>query len=232
MSLCVIMPLYNEEASIRKTVEEWLVELRAYQNLAFDLVLIDDGSVDGSLGIIEELARTNHEIIVKTGPNKGHGKSCMQGYAYAYENGYNLVMQLDSDGQCDPRYFRAFLGGIESGRFESVYGLRYYRRDGFLRFAVSRVLSVIAFLRIGVWVFDPNVPYRLFKRDTLAPILERKPVVNLCNVYLALHHKKHTRVKYVPIVFRDRWGGSPSVKIGGLWSWGRQFWQEFGKLEV
>lgn len=226
------MPLYNEEASIRKTVEEWLVEFRSHPGITFDLLLIDDGSRDGSLSIIKELALSNGEIIVRTGPNQGHGKSCLYGYTFAYEKGYDLVMQLDSDGQCDPRYFQNFLASIESGSCDTVYGLRYYRKDGFLRYAVSRVLSVAAFLRLGVWVFDPNVPYRLFKSATLASLVESRPDVNLCNVYLALYHKKHTRVRYVPIVFRDRWGGSPSVKIGGLWKWGREFWREFKELKV
>ena len=226
------MPLYNEEESLRRTVSEWLEELRSYEGLDFHLLLIDDGSVDGSLDIIRELSSENSEIIVRTGPNQGHGKSCRDGYAYAYENGYDLVLQLDSDGQCDPRYFKTFLDRIESEGLDSVYGLRYYRKDGLLRYSISRILSVIALLRSGVWVFDPNVPYRLFRTSTLEGMLKRRSDITLFNVYLALYHRRHGRTSYVPIVFRDRWGGSPSVKIGGLWKWGMQFWRETRKMDL
>ena len=230
--LCVVMPLFNEEESIQRTVTEWLEELRSHADIRFDLLLIDDGSTDGSLHIIRELAESNRELIVVSRANRGHGRSCLEGYSFAYDKGYDLVMQLDSDGQCDPGYFRSFLDAMNSDKYESVYGIRYYRKDGFLRYAISRVLSVVAFIRTGIWVFDPNVPYRLFRSDTLSALINNQQNVNLYNVYLALHHRKHTKVGYIPIVFRDRWGGSPSVKVGGLWKWGFEFWREFGNLKV
>ena len=226
------MPLYNEEQAIRRTVSEWLEELRSHEGLEFHLLLIDDGSIDGSLDIVRGLALENSEIIVKTGANQGHGKSCRDGYAYAYEKGYDLVLQLDSDGQCDPRYFKTFLERMETGGLDSVYGLRYYRKDGLLRYSISRILSVIALLRSGVWVFDPNVPYRLFRTSTLESLLGSESNITLFNVRLALHHRRKGRISYVPIVFRDRWGGSPSVRIGGLWKWGVQFWRETKKMDL
>lgn len=231
-SICVVMPLYNEEESIRKTVEEWLSELRAHDGLDFELLLIDDGSKDASLAIIQEMAESNKELRVRTGPNKGHGKSCLEGYSYAHAKGFDLVMQLDSDGQCDPKYFGSFLSSMDTGRYDAVYGLRFYRKDGFIRYAVSRILSVIAFVRSGTWVFDPNVPYRLFRTKTLDSMLRKESVINLYNVYLALFHRRYSRMKFIPIVFRDRWGGSPSVKLGGLWRWGVQFWQESSRIDI
>ena len=226
------MPLYNEEEAIRRTVSEWLVELRSHEGLDFHLLLIDDGSLDGSLDIIYQLSSENSEIIVKTGPNQGHGKSCLDGYAFAYSKGYDFVLQLDSDGQCDPRYFKAFMERMRKGGVDSVYGVRYYRKDGLLRYAISRILSVVAFFRSGVWVFDPNVPYRLFRTSTLGSLFDRQSNITLYNVYLSLYHKKHGRVAYLPIVFRDRWGGSPSVRIGGLWRWGLQFWRETRRMDL
>lgn len=231
-SLCIVMPLFNEEQAIRRTVSEWLAELRSNEGITFDLLLIDDGSVDDSLRIVKELAADNGEITVWTGPNQGHGKSCLDGYEFAYTKGYDLVLQLDSDGQCDPRYFKAFMDKMRQGGVDSIYGVRYYRKDGLLRYAISRILSVIAFSRSGVWVFDPNVPYRLFRTSTLGSLFDRRSNITLYNVYLAMYHKKYGRVAYLPIVFRDRWGGSPSVKIGGLWRWGLQFWRETRRMNL
>jgi len=226
------MPLFNEEASIRKTVEEWLTELRRVEVLDFTLLLIDDGSTDSSLSIIREFEVDSKEVVVKTGPNQGHGKSCLDGYRFAFEGGFELILQLDSDGQCDPRYFPRFLETLTSSDCDAVYGLRYYRKDGYIRYLVSRVLSVIAFCKTGIWVFDPNVPYRLFRAQTLSSLLSREFTISLYNVYLALYHKSCWKLRFVSIIFRDRWGGSPSVKLGSLWTLGFQFWVESGKMKI
>jgi len=231
MRLCVIMPIFNEEESIKKTAEEWLQQIRPFPELSFVLYLIDDGSKDQTFQIISELEQNNPEVVVYSRPNKGHGASCLEGYRFATENNFDLILQLDSDGQCDPKYFKQFLEHINRGS-DAVYGLRFYRKDGLVRYWVSRILSIAAWARTGVWFFDPNVPYRLFKTQTISAILPEVHNITLVNVWLALYHKKNNRIHFVPIVFRDRWGGSPSVKIGGLWKWGKQFWIEFGQKNL
>lgn len=231
MRLCVIMPIFNEQESIHKTAEEWLEEIRSLDNIAFVLYLIDDGSKDNTLKIINDLKKNNPEVVVYSRPNKGHGASCLDGYRFAAENSFDLILQLDSDGQCDPKYFKKFVEHLNHG-WDAVYGLRFYRKDGLIRYWVSRILSLAAWGRTGIWFFDPNVPYRLFKTETIAYALPKVNNITLVNVWLALHHKKNSKIKFVPIVFRDRWGGSPTVKMGGLWKWGVQFWREFGQRSL
>jgi len=221
-SLCVIMPIYNEEASIEKTFLEWHDAFK--QQLFFNevkFVLINDGSKDNTLSIINQLASEHERIHVIDKPNSGHGHSCLVGYQYAVEHNFDYTMQLDSDGQCDPRFFAAFLQKIEN--HDVVYGFRYIRRDGFLRFMISRILSVVAFVRTGIWVWDPNCPYRLFKTDTIKDFVKKvDPTFILINVVLALSHKR-MGMKLVNIVFRERHGGSPSLNTMKLIKVGREF---------
>ncbi len=229
VELFIVMPLFNEEESIERTVQEWLTAVRK-EGILFQLLLINDGSKDKSLEIIQCLAENNSEVVVWTGENQGHGKSCFDGYKYAVEQGFPLIMQLDSDGQCDPKYFNKFYGLIHQSEVDAVYGVRYYRKDGLIRYFVSRILSVIAFFRVGIWVFDPNVPYRIFKRDSVLKAIDSFKVIDLFNVYLSLYHRKYCRVRYQAIVFRDRWGGSPSVKVSGLFPWAINFWKQLSRI--
>ncbi len=221
-SLCVIMPIYNEEASIEKTFLEWH-EAFEQQNVFHQVqfLLINDGSKDDTLNIIRWLASTHKSINVIDKPNSGHGHSCLVGYQYSVEQNFDYTMQLDSDGQCDPRFFPFFLKKIVN--HDIVYGFRYIRRDGFLRFMISRILSVVAFFRTGIWVWDPNCPYRIFKTETIRDFVKTvDPTFFLINVVLALHHKR-LGMKLVNIVFRERHGGSPSLNTMKLIKVGREF---------
>lgn len=225
------MPIYNEEASIEKTFLEWHDAFK--QQLFFNevkFVLINDGSKDNTLSIINQLAREHERIHVIDKPNSGHGHSCLVGYQYAVEHNFDYTMQLDSDGQCDPRFFPAFLQRIEN--HDVVYGFRYIRRDGFLRFMISRILSVVAFVRTGIWVWDPNCPYRIFKTDTIRDFVKTvDPTFFLINVVLALHHRK-LGMKLVNIVFRERHGGSPSLNTMKLIKVGREFDRQLKYFQV
>jgi glycosyltransferase involved in cell wall biosynthesis len=217
------MPIYNEEESLDKTFSEWKNETNKYQtDWKFDYLLVNDGSTDNTINIIKKIEQRNPNVKVIDKINSGHGASCLLGYNYGLENKYNYIMQLDSDGQCDPVFFEKFLNKISQGK-DIVYGIRYYRKDGILRFFISRILSIIAFLKLGRWVWDPNVPYRIFKTKTVESFISKiSKDYFLINVFLALHHKK-SGIAYVPIVFRDRWGGSPSLNTFKIIQHGKTF---------
>ncbi len=217
------MPIFNEEESLQKTFNEWQNETNKYKTeWEFDYLLINDGSTDNTLDLIKkiQLSHTNVKVIDKI--NSGHGASCLLGYKYGVENKYHYIMQLDSDGQCDPAFFNKFIMKLSQGN-DIVYGIRYYRKDGILRFFISRILSIIAYLKLGRWVWDPNVPYRIFNTKTVETFISNiSEEYFLINVFLALHHKKSS-IGYVPIVFRDRWGGSPSLNTFKIIQHGKTF---------
>ncbi len=231
MKLLVIMPLFNEEESIIITHKEWIEELNLYPKLDYKILLINDGSTDNSQQLIENLSQESKETLILSKKNEGHGKACWFGYNYAEENGFTHVMQLDSDGQCDPKYFAKFYNVIASDAQAIIYGLRYYRKDGWVRFFVSRVLSIVAFMRMRIWMFDPNVPYRLFPISSIREILPFVREEPLINVFLALYHRKKYKINFVSIVFRDRWGGSPTVNAIKLWPWFTKFLNSIKNLK-
>jgi hypothetical protein len=123
------------------------------------------------------------------------------------------VFQVDSDGQCDPRYFASLWRLRE--QFTVVYGVRTTRDDGLARVVISRVLRLMLLVAFQVNCRDANVPYRLMKTKDIQWAVNRiPPDFGLANIALAVLLARDTKCSqgFVPIGFRQRSGGQPSVK--------------------
>jgi glycosyltransferase involved in cell wall biosynthesis len=203
--LWVVMPVYNEAGAIRAVVEEWLAVLRSGA-VPFRLCVIDDGSTDATPAMLAELARAHPEVEVVTKTNTGHGRTCLHGYRLAIARGARWVLQIDSDGQCDAAHFSE-LWRLRTAH-PLVFGARRVRRDGWWRQSVSWMLALGAAAAAGVWVRDPNTPYRLMRTNVLGQVLDAIPQdVDLANVYLAMVLEMRAPIRWVPIVFRERLAG-------------------------
>lgn len=211
--LMIVMPVYNEQDSIRTVIRDWFSELlRVVDN--FVMVAIDDGSHDGTLAILRELeSEFESKLEVISRENRGHGQSCLQGYRVAAGRNIPFVFQIDSDGQCDPQYFKRFWDLRD--RFDVIYGKRT-REDGTRRILASLVLRSLLLLRFNANCIDPNVPYRLMRTQACSHALNAIPSdFFLANVALALLLRKSPGIRHgeLPIRFRERSGGEPSVPL-------------------
>src|SRR4051812_11683328 len=105
VDLIAVMPVYNEEAGITKVAGDWLHAF-GRAGISHCLIAINDGSRDQTLPLLKQCAADfPGRLLVIDQPNAGHGKSCRRGYERALEEGTPWVLQIDSDGQCDPAYF-------------------------------------------------------------------------------------------------------------------------------
>jgi dolichol-phosphate mannosyltransferase len=212
--LMIVMPVYNEQASVRKVVLEWFAEVENWtENFVF--LAIDDGSKDETPRVMKRLQQQLGERMrVVSRENRGHGQSCLEGYRIAMAEGVSWVFQIDSDGQCDPQYFFRFWRLRE--KCDVVYGVRKRRDDGWRRALASLVLKLTLAFACRVNCVDANVPYRLVKTSCLAKFVDRIPATfSLANIALAvlMRRDKAIRQGEVPIHFRERYGGEPSVPI-------------------
>lgn len=211
----VIMPVFNEQASVRKVVTEWFFEIENWTQ-DFVFLALNDGSNDGTLAVLVKLKEqlgTRLEIVSHT--NRGHGQSCLAGYRNALSRGAQWVFQIDSDGQCDPQYFFRFWRLRE--KCDVIYGVRKTRDDGWRRVVASRILRLVLALACRVNCVDANVPYRLMRPGSIKDALDRIPSdFFLANVAIAalLRQNPSIREGRVPIRFRERYGGEPSVALG------------------
>ncbi len=208
------MPAFNEEASLGHVVREWL-EAIALETQSFVLLVINDGSTDSTGKILEDLEQEfapRLEVLHQN--NLGHGQTCLRGYRAACERRIPFVLQIDSDGQCDPRDFSRFWRTRDS--FDVLYGVRQNREDGWRRVLASRILQFVLLLRARVWCADANVPFRLMKVGQLKKKLEKiPPAFCLANIALAVLLRRDPNISHGKffIRFRARHGGEPSVPL-------------------
>jgi dolichol-phosphate mannosyltransferase len=212
--IMVVMPVFNEEAAVRKVVTEWFGEMRkATENFVF--VALDDGSTDQTPGLLARLVEElGPRLEVVRHANRGHGQTCLAGYRLAAARGIPFVFQIDSDDQCDPQYF--FRIWRLRADYDVIYGKRVKRDDGWLRALVSLALRVTVAAAGGAWCEDANAPYRLMRTPLVAgPLARIPPDFVLANVALAVLLKRDRTIRhgFVPIRFRERYGGEPKVPL-------------------
>jgi len=212
--LLIVMPAFNEQASVRKVVMEWFQEIENWTE-DFVFLAIDDGSSDATPAILARLQeRLGERLEVVNQTNHGHGQTCLNGYRLALERGVPFVLQIDSDGQCDPQYF--FRLWRMRNDYDVIYGKRAYREDGWRRSVASFVLKWTVFLSTGAWCLDANVPYRLMRTEILSPLVARiGKEFFLANIAVAVLLRQTPRIRHgvIPIRFRERYGGEPRVPL-------------------
>jgi len=231
--LIVVMPIYNEEANIADVITRWVACLRDLL-IPFQIVALDDGSRDRTHEILLQLeAETPDLLCVVSKPNSGHGITCRIGYDIAIHSHAEWVLQIDSDGQCDPKHFADFWKKRESA--DCVFGLRASRDDGTARVITSAICRLASSLICGQDLKDPNVPYRLMRHETLRQALRFiPPSFNIHNVALTYVLKKLPGVRwdYVRIHFPDRQAGTNSINVLKVVTWGAEMLLELIRIRV
>lgn len=212
--LLVVMPIYNEQANIRSVLAEWMPPLLACEP-STTLIALNDGSRDATAATLDDLeAEYGDRLCVIHKTNSGHGLTCRMGYEIAAASSAEWVFQIDSDGQCDPAYFPEFWKAREAA--DCVFGFRSTRDDGLSRLLISRICTAATFVATGRSLKDANVPYRLMRKEVIAPALRVIPSdFDILNVALTLVLKRNRKLrwKHLPIHFRARQGGENSINI-------------------
>ena len=230
--LLVVMPVFNERASLRQVIEPWFRMLDETVG-NFTLLTIDDGSTDESAAILGSLAaELGPRLEILSRPNRGHGQSCLQGYRIALQRGIPHILQIDSDGQSDPAHFPDFWHLRD--RFDVIYGRRS-RRDGVRRVVASLVLRLALKHLAKADCIDANVPYRLMKSAPCATAIRAIPEhFDLANVALAVVLRKSPAVNHgaVSIGFPPRLGGEPSVPFTKFALKARELFQQLREADL
>ncbi|MCE0484684.1 MAG: glycosyltransferase family 2 protein [Methylacidiphilales bacterium] len=230
MQLILIIPIYNEATAIPLVIEEWHQALsKALPADSYRILVIDDGSKDRTPDVLRDLQTKYPELLVHTQKNQGHGRACLTGYKKAEEMGAEYVMQIDSDGQCNAVYFPQFW---ERRKESPLYGRRYERLDGMGRKIISLTLRFCLYVITGTKLHDTNVPYRLYPVKMVAEAAQQiPPTFDLANIAVALYLEPEG-FHEIPIDFRDRVGGEPSIRWFGFARKAIRLFRDIGTLNL
>ena len=211
-SLYIVMPAYNEEANIEKTVKDWYPILK-FGNKDSRLVIADAGSVDNTNKILLKLQKKYPQLEIKSDSLKQHGPKLIYLYKYAISKKADWIFQTDSDGQTNPKEFEGFWQ--EKNKYDILLGNRCIRGDGKSRALVEKVVCFLVRIYFKIKVPDANAPFRLMKSSIVKKYIDVfKEDYNIPNIILTSYFV-YNEEKYVfkEITFKPRQAGANSINL-------------------
>ena len=210
MKVLLIIPAYNEQENIEKTVKK--IEK---SNQEIEYIVINDGSTDNTEEILKE-KNINHIKLVN---NLGIGGAVQTGYKYAFENNFDIAIQFDGDGQHDVNYISKVCEPLINGQAYMCIGTRYLDKNEskfqstFMRRLGSNIISIVIKIFTGKKITDPTSGFRAVNRVVIEEFAKNYPteypepestVSLLVNNY---------RVAEVPVSMNERDGGVSSIRL-------------------
>ncbi len=202
----IIIPAYNEEGCILQVVQELRTVCPEY-----DYVVVNDCSTDGTLRVLHE-NRLNH---INLPCNLGIGGNVQTGYRYAVEQGYDVTVQMDGDGQHMPEFLPLLVEKVLRGECDMCIGSRFIEKRGFQtsfmrRFGINFLKTLLRLL-CGVRVSDVTSGFRACGRELTAFFAENyaqdypEPEAIMAATMAGF------RVAEAPVEMRERTTGSSSI---------------------
>lgn len=205
--IILIIPAYNEESSIQKTIETVI-------NAKYNYIVINDGSTDNTAAILDKYNYNHIDLI----SNLGIGGAVQTGYKYAYKMGYNIAIQFDADGQHDISFVNKLTEPIINHQANLVIGscfidksAKNQRSSKIRRFGIhflSNIIKVFSSKRIhdptsGFRAADLQVIKRFAKKY---PLEYPEPISNF-----ELLKSTNLKIKEVPVKMNKRTAGKSSI---------------------
>jgi glycosyltransferase involved in cell wall biosynthesis len=197
--LSVVMPVYNERA----TVEEMIRRVLAVR-MRIELIVVDDGSSDGTREILGALARELPIKLVLQPANAGKGAALRRGFEDV--TGDVVVIQ-DADLEYSPEEFPQLMELIAQGRADVVYGSRFLGRHRvflFTHYAGNRFLTLITNVLYNTMLTDMETCYKMMRTEVLRSMSLRSNGFGIEPELTAKIFKRHYRVYEIPITYDGR----------------------------
>jgi dolichol-phosphate mannosyltransferase len=219
MSKLIIIPTYNEKENIEKIIRK-VFSL----DVDFDILIVDDGSPDGTANIVKEIQKTYPKklhIVERTG-KLGLGTAYIFGFKWALKNNYDYIFEMDADFSHDPDDLIRLYKACHEEKGDVAIGSRYIKGVNIVNWPMSRLLmsffaSKYVKIITGMPIHDSTAGFKCYKRSVLEKInLEKIQFVG----YAFQIEMKFTAWKYgfnvveVPVIFTDRQEGASKMSGG------------------
>ncbi len=223
----MVVPTYNEADNIADLIAE-LRSVRIFERIVPDVLVVDDNSPDGTWRIVEEIGKRDPAVHLLKRPGKmGLGSAYVEGFKWALERGYDVIVQMDADFSHNPKDVQKLVEALAN--CDVVIGSRYCNGVSVINWPISRLLlsyfaNQYARLLTGVKINDLTGGFKAFKREALEALdLDKIKSDGYAfqievNFYLWM---KRFKMCEIPIVFVERRAGKSKLSRSIIWE---AFW--------
>lgn len=210
MKLTVIMPVYNEKATVQRILDR--VEA---VGLADQIIIVDDGSTDGTSELLLDIvAKSPHTELIQHHTNQGKGAAVRTGIKAAKGD---IVLIQDADLEYDPRHYPELLAPIDEGVADVVFGSRFLgaprRSTMFWHMVANKLLTLMTNILYNSILSDMETGYKVFRRQIIQALPLRAKRFNIEPEIVAKLLKRNVKIFEIPITFYPR-EYSEGKKIG------------------
>lgn len=196
--ISVVIPVLNEQESLPQLYQE-LTGVLSQLRRAYEIVVVDDGSTDGSVALCRELVAADPQVVlVELRRQFGKATALQAGFEIARGE---VVFTMDADLQDDPREIPSFLRALDEQRADLVSGWKENRKDPLIKRIESKVFNSITSTFTGVALRDFNCGFKAYRREVTKGV---NLYGDLYRYIPALAHAKGFRVGEIPVHHRAR----------------------------
>jgi glycosyltransferase involved in cell wall biosynthesis len=181
--ISVVVPVFNEEESIAEFYKD-LVENLKKIDISYEIIFVDDGSIDGTLDILKNIEKNDKIRTFSFRRNQGKAKALMLGFQKAQGD---YIITLDGDLQDKPKEISKLLEKAKKGNWDVVCGWRKKRKDPISKVLSSKLFNSIATIFLGLRLHDYNCGLKLYSKEAAKSL----------NLYGGMH-------RFIPLLAHDQ----------------------------
>ena len=202
MDLSIIVPVFNEEKSLKELHKKILGNI-GIQN--YEIIFVDDGSTDNSFKILQEIAEDDKNVqIIKFRRNFGKSAALQTGFDKAKGD---IVFTLDADLQDDPEEIPGFIEKINQG-YDLVAGWKKHRKDPITKKIASKIFNMVTSIIFRLKLHDYNCGFKAYRNEVVKsiniygelhryiPALAKAKGFSICEIPVKHHKRKFGKSKY------------------------------------
>ncbi len=217
-NIIIIVPTFNEKKNIKS-----LFNKLTATKIRFDLLFIDDNSIDGSQEEIKELIKENQNINCIFRPSRmGVGSAHKDGFIWSYKKNYKTIITMDADGTHDPKYLQYLIDELKN--FDIVITNRFFKKNSLENWPLFRIfLTTLRYLTISLLLsmpYDSSGSFRCIncKKVTLSDlILAKNDNYSYFWESIFILHRKKYLIGQIPIHLPFRIYGSSKMRIRDIY---------------
>lgn len=201
IDLVVVIPVYNESATINLVVNDWVTTLDKL-DINYKIKIYDDGSTDTTKKVLENLNSNNNNLDVIFKENEGHGPTILK--AYKKNLNSKWIFQVDSDDEISASHFIDFWS--QRHNYDIVIGKRKGRNGSAFRKIMSYFSFIIVCTFFGRGIKDVNSPYRLMRVSSFKEIINNIPSNTFApNIIISgMANKSKMKIKQLDVIYKVR----------------------------